>query len=227
MEKSKFEHLLERVRIELLNARLSFSTWKNLSFETQDVDDVEKILNAYKGFFAISRNALLDHCFIKIGNVTDSTHKKAPSFLNLLRMLDHPGTNGNTFNTSDCRGKLKKQREIERKVRRYRDKKAAHSEIGALLEPIHIGEMETLLDNLEAVFHDIYSFRNPGEHFSFTVLEHADTNNMMKALARHWEVVPKAEAVAWMAVKNDSNPDTYLVQSKQMEPLMEAVGRTF
>lgn len=121
MDKSKFEHLLERVRIELLNARLSFSIWKNLSFETEDVDDIEKILNAYKGFFAISRNALLDHCFIKIGNVTDPTHKKAPSFLNLLRMLDKPGTKGSMFNTRDCRERLKKQRVIERKVRRYEE----------------------------------------------------------------------------------------------------------
>ena len=227
MEKPKFEHLLERVRIELLNARLSFSTWKSLSLKTEDVDDIEKILNAYRGFFKISRNALLDHCFIKIGNITEPNLKKAPSFFNVLRILDNLGINGSTFDISGCREKLKKHRAIERKVRNYRDKKAAHSEIGAILEPIHIGEMETLLDNLEAVFHDIYGFKNPGEQFSFTVLEHADTDNMITALARHSEVVPQAEGIAWMAVKNESDPDTYLVESQRMEKLMDTVGRPY
>ncbi|NQW22911.1 MAG: hypothetical protein HQ475_05640 [SAR202 cluster bacterium] len=213
---------MERVRIELLYARLSFSTWLDLWPESEDI---VTMLNAYKGFFAISRAALIDHCFIKIGNVTDSKHKKAPSFYNLFQMLENPNPNADGFDIEGCRQKLKAQREVERKVRRYRDKKAAHSEINATPEPVHIEEMRTLLDNLEMVFHDIYSFANPGERFSFKILENADTSHLMKALRTHWDVVPKAEVVAWVALKNGSDPDTYLIPSKEIEQLMDVVGR--
>ena len=222
-EKQKLESILEATRLQLLAAQISFDTWLEL-IPTEDNDKLD-ILNAYKGFFIPARSAFLDRCFIKLAIVTDRNHKKAPSLYRAVQQLGKVPGLVTKDDVQDLTSHLDEQRNVEKKVRRFRDKKAAHWEMGANPEPVYIGEVRGLLERLEDIFNDVYGSLFPSETYSFQLVEHGHTDYIIKGLREYHAVIGPAMKVGWTAASDADDPSRFLVPAELMIELMKAVGR--
>lgn len=211
---------MEPIRVQLVEAQVCFDVW----LDTFPTEEVVGLINQYKGFFMPARAAFLDRCFIKIANVTDKKGKKAPSLYRLLDRVEENPSLSTHLNVEHLRKRMDDNHEVEKKVRRYRDKRAAHREERASLQPVHIGEVRGLLQDTESVFNEVYGAIFPGNRQHFELLERPHTKSLLACLGRHDTVIPKAHLVAWTAVKDPSDSGKYQVEASFIEGLRDAVS---
>lgn len=220
-EQTKFEILLDNIRIQLLEAQISFDIFLALSGPEDDA--VSGTVGSYIGFFEPTRAALRDRILIKVANVTETKRKKAPSVYSLIKMLETDPLLAPLLDTADLRTRMENLKIVAGKVRRLRDKTAAHLELGANPEDVYIHEIRDMLVGLETVFNATYKALHPGETWSFTPVQSSDTKNLLDSLHRYHKCNAPARLVAWTAVQDPNNPEQYIIAADRLERLRQSV----
>jgi len=218
--KTELTALLDEVRGQLLQAQISFDIWLGLS--PMEDNDISDIVNSFKGFFIPTRAAHLDRFLIKVGNVLDSRHKKAPSLHRLLQMLSED-PKGRELNVAALQSRIDSQKGVATRVTRLRDKKAAHWEVGARPEDVYINEIRDLLTELEGIFNDIHRGAYPYETWSFRPRESSNTQTIMEFLQEYHALRPAVGIVARTAVRDPENPERYFISSDALEKLKQVL----
>ena len=103
-EQTKFEILLDNIRIQLLEAQISFDIF--LVLAGPEDDDVSGTMGSYIGFFKPTRDALRDRILIKVANVTETKRKKAPSVYPLIKMLENDPLLAPLLDAADLRTRM-------------------------------------------------------------------------------------------------------------------------
>ncbi len=175
----EFRLLLDEARRQLQDAQTHFDIWVELWPTEQNV----KVINAYRGFFIPARKAHLDEFFIKVSNVVSNDHR-APSLYRLLDMVDRMPSLAPGLNLPSLRDRLKKQKGLLRRIKRYRNKRAAHwdTDLSKPTEPVQLGESKEMLKELQDMFNEISSAHTGGQVWVFTILEHRDTYRLLDRL---------------------------------------------
>lgn len=174
---SEFKSLLEELRRQILDAQIHFDIWEKLWPTGENVG----VINSYKGFFIPTRNAHLDRFFIRVSNAVDAD-PRSPSFYRVLRMLTTKGDLAPRIDVRSLRNRLKKLKDLLRRIKQYRNKRAAHWDTDAIgLDAVHVGESRSLLDELESIYNEINSAHN-GTVWSFTIPEYRDTDRILNRL---------------------------------------------
>jgi len=145
-----FDELLQRVEHELLRAQEHFDNWEAI-FPTQQVIDV---LNRYVGFFRPTIDAHIAQFFIKVANVT-GTDQRLPSLYRLFKMIEEHADLAPNVNIKTLRSRLKAQRQLLERVRKFRDTRIAHFDTTIKPDAVLFGESRSLLQELEDVFNEI------------------------------------------------------------------------
>ncbi len=174
----KFTELLEDLRKQLLEASEHFEIWKELCPTAQNVG----IINQYKGFFLLTRDAHIDRFYIKISNVL-SNDKNAPSYYRVFNLIENAQYLKPDIDINALRQRLKPFKRILNGIHDYRRKKAAHWDTTQIeiCEPVLVGDIQRLLTELQDVYNIICKQVINGE-WSFTPLEHGDTAALLKNL---------------------------------------------
>ena len=174
---SEFKSLLEELRKQLLDAQIHFDIWEKLWPTEENVD----VINSYKGFFLPTRNAHLDRFFIKLSNTVDAD-PRSPSFYRVLKMLATKADLAPTIDVRSLRNRLKKLKDLLRRINQYRNKRAAHWDTDAIeLDSVHVGESRSLLEELESIYNEINSAHN-GNVWSFKISQYRDTDRLLNEL---------------------------------------------
>ncbi|MCH8063128.1 MAG: hypothetical protein IH861_11565 [Chloroflexi bacterium] len=179
---SNFERLLERHRIELQHALHNFEVWKTL--ENRD-DETARVLNAFRGFFNLTIEAIKTQFVINIMNIAGSDYR-LPNVHRLLKMIDRDEALAPDLDTRVIRKRLKQLRPIILKLKTLRDRRAAHWDMETPPEDPTLGEVETILRGLETIFHEITMAAQPGHHWPLTYSEHSHTESFLRTLRESW-----------------------------------------
>lgn len=173
----EFKSLLEELRKQLLNAQIHFDIWEKL----WPTEDNVNVINSFKGFFLPTRNAHLDQFFIRVSNAVNAD-PRSPSFYRVLKMLTTKADLTPTIDVRSLRNRLKKLKDLLRRVNQYRNKRVAHWDTDAIeLDSVHVGEIKSLLEELESIYNEINRAHN-GNVWSFKTLQHKDADRLLNAL---------------------------------------------
>lgn len=119
--KTHFKLLLEDLKQQLLSAQSSLDILKGLVTDPGVVD----VLNEYRGFFTPTIYAHRDLLFIKLFNAMDSD-RRDPSLYRILKMVEQHTDLGPGLDILVLRNRLKKHKDIIRKIEDFRKTRAAH-----------------------------------------------------------------------------------------------------
>lgn len=176
---TEFKLLLDEVRKQLLDGQIHFDIWEQLWPTEENVH----VLNAFRGFFLPTRNAHLDRFFIKVSNVV-SNRATSPSFYRLLNMLSVAPSLAPGIDIRALRSRLKKQKGLLERIRRYRNKRAAHwdMDVSEPLGPVQLGESRQMLRELEELFNEINRAHTIRQVWIFQPVERNDTRRLLSSL---------------------------------------------
>lgn len=177
-----FNRLLERHRIELQHALHNFEVWKALGNRDEET---AQVLNAFRGFFALTIEALKTQFVINISNIVGNDHR-LPNVYRLLKMIERDRALAPALDTRVIRNRLKQLRPTILKLKSLRDRRAAHWDMETPPEDVTVVEVETILRGLEAVFHEITSAAQPGHHWSLSYAERSHTDSLLRTLKELW-----------------------------------------
>jgi len=175
---TEFKSLLEEVRKQLLDAQMHFDIWEQLWPTEKKVD----VINSYIGFFQPTRAAHLDRFFIKISNVVDN-HRNSPSIYRLLNMVGSYMDLAPGIDMHSIHDRLKKQKDLLRRIRQYRNKRAAHWDMAAKPDPVFVGESRQLLMELASIFNEIHGAHDKNV-WSFRPQQYHDTDRLLDRLRK-------------------------------------------
>ena len=175
---TEFKSLLTEVKKQLLDAQMHFDIWEQIWPTEQNVE----VINSYKGFFLPTRDAHLDRFFIKTSNVVDN-HKNSPSIYRLLNMVGSCIDLAPGIDMHSIRGRLNKQKDLLRRIRQYRNRRAAHWDMVSKPDPVFVGESRQLLIELESIFNEIHAAHNKNV-WSFKPQQYHDTERLLDELRK-------------------------------------------
>ncbi|MBN2187385.1 MAG: hypothetical protein JW732_08075 [Dehalococcoidia bacterium] len=175
---AKFEALIEQLRQRLLAASIHFDIWVQLFPTAQIVG----LINQYRGFFQPTREAHLDRFFIEVSNVAGND-PRSPSFYRVFRMLDNSPALASGVDVRSLRERLKPHKEVLKRIKKYRDKRAAHwdTKEQAQRKPVLLGDSKRMLEELQDIFNEI-SGAHSGGVWSFKYVEQSDTSGLLNVL---------------------------------------------
>ena len=177
-----FERLLERHRIELQHALHNFDVWRTLGNRDEET---ARVLNAFRGFFTLTIDAIKTQFVINIMNIAGSDHR-IPNVYRLLRMVERDGTLAPGLDTRMIRKRLRQLSPTILKLKTLRDRRAAHWDTETPPEDVTLGEVETVLSELDAIFQEITLAARPGHHWSMPYSEHSHTESLLRTLRELW-----------------------------------------
>ncbi|MFC2017699.1 hypothetical protein ACFLTQ_00135 [Chloroflexota bacterium] len=177
---SEFEALIEELRKQLLDACISLDIWEQLFPTKQAVD----VINRYKGFFLPTINAHIDRFHIKVSNVI-SNDRRLPSFYKVLSILDNNPALAPGVNIRALRKRLRQHKGVLSAIEDYRNKRAAHWDTQAELQPgqVLLGNSKQMLEELQNIFNEI-SQAHSRNLWSFRPIQHDDTKRVLDALKK-------------------------------------------
>ena len=175
---AEFNSLLEELRKQLLEACIHFDIWEQL----WPTEEAVGVINQYKGFFQPTREAHLDRFFIKVLNVV-SNDARSPSFHRIFKMLDNNPALASGVDVRSLRKRLKQHKDVLRRIKDYRDTRAAHwdTQLVAEPKPVLFGDSKRMLEELQNIFNKI-SGAHSGNVWSFKYSQQSNATGLLNAL---------------------------------------------
>ncbi len=179
--KTHFSSLLEDLKQQLLSAQSSLDILKGLVTDLGVVD----VLNKYRGFFTPTIYAHRDLLFIKLCNVMDKKGR-APGLYRILKMVDEHKDVGAGVDIPALCSRLEKHEDILRRIKNFRDTRAAHwdTEVAESIKEIRFDEISSLLKEIEAIFNEIHRAHIKGATSSFKDFDHDDVAHLIEKLKK-------------------------------------------
>jgi hypothetical protein len=176
--------LLESIKKQLLAAQAAFDIWEQL-WPTQDQVST---LNAYRGFFVPTRDALLDRFFIRVSNVIGNDIR-SPSFYMLFSLISKDNAISQNVDIPSLRRQLRRHKRLVKRILAHRHTVVAHEDITKAnsRSSVQYGEAKSLLIDLQEIFNRINSIYNAGNIWHFHYQQHKDASRLLADLKELWE----------------------------------------
>lgn len=178
--KEEFEHVLDILERQLLEASVHLYIWEQL-WPTEKVVDV---INEYIGFFQPTKDAHRDRCIEKVTDIL-SNKPRAPSVYRVLNMVGRNPSLARDIDVHEMKRRLKKHRRVLEAMKYFRNSRAAHwdTSIGNLEKPVLFGDTKRMLEELKAICNEI-SGSHSGMIHAFRYSQQRDVIALIDGLRR-------------------------------------------
>jgi hypothetical protein len=188
VSRKKFEHRLERIISELINARGYIGVWEQLWPTNEKIARVE---NRYRSFFGFTRMALNYQFFLSLAKIVEQRSRNDNlSIWRLLEIIENePELLFVTLDLNDLKRKLTEKQDLLKRIIDYRDNELAHIDDRYLLNiklnkqdnkkvKILLGEVKQLQKDLEHIVNEICGACDNRVQL-FETIDHDDTTRLL------------------------------------------------
>jgi len=195
--------------------------WKALYFSD---DEMSYPLDTYSGFFTLTIDAHASMFFIRAFTLVDNQSSGATFYrlLNLARR--NPDLVPDVNITAQVR-RFKRLESARKRIKLFRDKRAAHWDRNAMVINLTVEDAEGVLHELHGIMNE-FRIAHTGSGVHHELWQPSNVTDLVRTLAEHHQIISTVNMIAWTAAKDPSDPDLSRVRTEHVIKLQQVLKST-